>query len=362
MNIGIIGCGNISSIYFQNCRKLKRLNLVACADLMVERAQEKAKEFQIPKACSVKELLADDSIELVINLTIPQAHAEVDFAILDAGKHVYAEKPLALNRADGQRLLRHAQEKGLLIGSAPDTFMGAGLQTCRKLIDDGAIGFPVAATAFMMCHGHESWHPSPEFYYQPGGGPMFDMGPYYLTALIHLLGGVKRVSGMTKISFPQRTITSAPKAGTVINVEVPTFVSGMMTFENGTIGNIVTTFDVWSHQMPWIEIYGSEGTLRCPDPNTYGGVPLLRKAGEKEWKEVPLTHGFAENSRGIAVADMAKAAKNSETFRAQGALALHVLDMMQAFHESADQGRHIDLETRCSQPEPMPMNASWENW
>jgi len=362
MNIGIIGCGNISSIYFQNCRKLNNLNLVACADLMVERAQEKAKEFQIPKACTVKELLADETIELVINLTIPQAHADVDFAILDAGKHAYAEKPLALNRADGQRLLRHAQEKGLLIGSAPDTFMGAGLQTCRKLIDDGAIGKPVAATAFMMCHGHESWHPSPEFYYQSGGGPMFDMGPYYLTALVHLLGCVKRVSGMTKISFPQRTITSAPKAGTVINVEVPTFVSGMMAFESGAIGNIVTTFDVWSHQMPCIEIYGSEGTLRCPDPNTYGGVPLLKKAGEKEWQEMPLTYGFAENSRGIAVADMAKAAKNHGIFRAQGALALHVLDMMQAFHESADQGRHIDLETRCLQPEPMPMNASWKNW
>ncbi len=362
MNIGIIGCGNISSIYFKNCQKLKHVNVVACADLSLERAQQRATEFHIPKACSVKELLADETIELVINLTIPQAHAEVDLAILDAGKHVYAEKPLALNRTDGQRLLRHAQEKGLLIGSAPDTFMGAGLQTCRKLIDNGAIGFPVAATAFMMCHGHESWHPSPEFYYQPGGGPMFDMGPYYLTALIHLLGGVKRVSGMTKISFPQRTITSAPKAGTVIDVEVPTFVSGMMTFENGAIGNIVTTFDVWGHQMPCIEIYGSEGTLRCPDPNTYGGVPLLKRAGEKEWAEMPLTYGFAENSRGIAVADMANASKNNGTFRAQGALALHVLDMMQAFHESADQGRHIDLETRCAQPEPMPTNASWENW
>jgi predicted dehydrogenase len=217
----------------------------------------------------------------------------------------------------------------------------------------------VAATAFMMCHGHESWHPDPEFYYQIGGGPLFDMGPYYLTALVNLLGPVRRVTGMTRISFPQRTITSAKKNGTIIQVEVPTLVTGIMEFAAGAIGTITTTFDVWSHQMPWLEIYGSEGTLRCPDPNTFGGVPLLKRAGAKEWSEMPLTHGFAENSRGIGVADLAQAVVQQKSFRPCGELAYHVLDLMQAFHESASSGRQIDVTSQCAKPEPMPMNLRW---
>jgi predicted dehydrogenase len=280
--------------------------------------------------------------------------------ILEAGKHAYTEKPFALNSTDGQKVLEKAQEKGLLVGCAPDTFMGGGLQTCRKLIDDGWIGDPVGATAFMMCHGHESWHPDPEFYYQIGGGPMFDMGPYYITALINLLGPVKKVSGMTQISFPERTITSAKKFGKTVAVEVPTHVNGMMEFEAGAIGTIITSFDVWMHGMPFIEIYGTEGTLRCPDPNTFGGVPKLKRRDAEGWSDMPLSHGFAENSRSLGVADMAMVVLGKQNaFRANGELACHVLDIMQAFHESSDQNAHVPLERSCQQPELMPINPSY---
>ncbi len=227
IKIGVIGCGNISSIYFEQAKTFDILEVAACADLVMERAHERAAKYGIPRACSVDELLADPEIQIVVNLTTPGSHAGVALASLRAGKSVYNEKPLTINREDAQQILKLADEKGLRVGAAPDTFMGAGLQTCRKLIDEGAIGEPVAATAFMVCHGHESWHPDPEFYYQVGGGPMFDMGPYYLTALVSLIGPVKSVAGITRITFPERTITSKPKYGKKIEVEVPTHVAGL---------------------------------------------------------------------------------------------------------------------------------------
>ena len=209
--IGVIGCGNISGAYFSAGKTFKNLEIAACADLDINRAKAKAEEFKIPKACTVKELLADPDIEIVVNLTIPKAHAEVALATLAAGKHVYGEKPLAVTRKDGQKIMAMAKAKKLRVGSAPDTFFGGGIQTCRKLIDDGWIGKPVAASAFMMSRGHEGWHPQPEFYYDLGGGPMLDMGPYYLTALVNLLGPIKRVSGSARITFPERMITSQPQ-------------------------------------------------------------------------------------------------------------------------------------------------------
>ncbi len=362
VKLGVLGCGNISGAYLANCPKASNIEVVACADLLLDRAQAQAEKFGIPKACSVEDLLADDSIELVVNLTIPKAHAEVNRQILEAGKHAYVEKPLAVTKNEACSVLELAQSKALLVGCAPDTFMGAGFQTCRKLIDDGWIGTPIAATAFMMCHGHEHWHPDPEFYYHVGGGPMFDMGPYYLTALVHLLGPVKKVSGMTQMSFPERTIGSEKKFGQRVMVEVPTHINGILKFESGAIGNIITSFDVWSHEMPFIEIYGSEGTLRCPDPNNFGGVPMLKRGREEEWSAIPLSHGFAENSRGIGLADMAGAIRNGGSFRAQGALAYHVLDMMQSFHESSDSGKHLELDSQCEQPKALPMNMDWETW
>jgi len=353
--VGLIGCGNICSIYFKNGQVFENFEIVACADLIPERAKAKAEEFQIPKACTVKELLADPEIEIVLNLTIPKAHFEISMAALEAGKNVHSEKPLSVARADGRRLVQAAKAKGLRIGCAPDTFLGGGLQTCRKLIDDGWIGEPVAATAFMTGHGPENWHPDPEFVYQAGGGPMFDMGPYYLTALATLIGPVKRVTGSARITFAERLITSKPKYGTVMKVEVPTHIAGVMDFANGAVGTIITSFDVWAANLPRIEIYGTEGSLAVPDPNTFGGPIRIRRAGAKEWSDVPLTHGYAENSRGIGVSDMANALRSGRPHRASGDLAFHVLDIMHAFHDASREGRHIELKTAFERPAPLPL-------
>jgi len=228
-----------------------------------------------------KKLLSNPDIDIVVNLTIPNAHAEINLDAIEAGKHVYCKKPLAINRKDGLKILKAADKKGLLVGCAPDTFLGAGFQTCRKLIDDGAIGESLAAAAFMVCHGHESWHPNPGFYYQLGGGPMFDMDPYYLTALISLMGPVRRVTGSTKITFPKRIITSQSNYGKTIKVNTPTHIAEIMDFANGAIGTITTSFDVWDARLPKIEIYGSEGTLSTPDPNNFGGPIRLLRAREK---------------------------------------------------------------------------------
>lgn len=356
IKVGIIGCGHISGIYLKNLsRTFEITEVVACADVIQERGRAKAEEFNIPKACSVEELLADPEIKIVVNLTIPKAHAEVTLAALDAGKSVYVEKPLAILREDGRKIVDKAKEKGLLVGCAPDTFLGGGLQTCRKLIDDGWIGTPVAATAFMTCHGHESWHPDPEFYYQLGGGPLFDMGPYYITALVSLLGPVKRVTGSAKISFPERTITSEKKYGQKIQVEVPTHVAGIMDFCSGTMATLLTSFDIWSAQLPRIEIYGSLGSLSVPDPNTFGGPVLIRRQGAAEWKEIPLTHGYSENSRGIGVADMAYALLSGRKHRANGDMAYHVLDIMHGFHDASRDGRHYELQSTCERPAAFPL-------
>ena len=271
VRVGLVGCGNISAIYFRNGALFNSIDIVACADLAPERAVASAEQYSIPKACPVEALLADPGIELVLNLTIPKAHAPVGIAALEAGKSVYTEKPLAVTRDEGKRMVALAREKGVLLGAAPDTFLGAGLQTCRKLIDDGWIGEPVSATAFMQCHGHEHWHPDPDFYYQPGGGPMFDMGPYYLTALVSLMGPVTRVAGLTRATFPERLITSEARFGEIIEVNTATHIAGILEFSGGAIATMVMSFDVWGHTMPCIEIHGTEGSLSVPDPNGFGG-------------------------------------------------------------------------------------------
>lgn len=355
MKVGIVGCGNICGIYFKNLQRFEHVEVAACADLVPERAAAKAAEFKVPKACSVEELLADDSIELVVNLTIPQAHVPVALAALKAGKHVYGEKPLGVTRAEGQKLMAAAKKARLRVGSAPDTFLGGAFQTCRKLIDDGVIGAPVGATAFMICRGHESWHPAPEFYYKKGGGPMLDMGPYYLTGLINLLGPVRRVSGSCRITFPQRTITSQPKYGTKVKVEVPTHYAGALDFVSGAVGTLIMSFDVWAGNLPRIEIYGTEGSLSVPDPNGFGGEVKLFTPANKEWRPVPLTHSYTENWRGVGVADMAAAIRNKRDHRASGALALHVLDVMQSFAESSKAGRHIAIKNQCKRPAALPV-------
>ena len=355
VNVGVIGCGNISSIYLEVGQTFEILRLAAVADLIPERALAQAEKYNIPRACSVTELLRDPTIDIILNLTIPNAHASVGQAALEAGKSLYNEKPLSISRAEASGLLETARQRGLLVGGAPDTFLGAGLQTCRKLIDDGWIGEPVAATAFMLCHGHESWHPAPDFYYQPGGGPLFDMGPYYLTALVALMGPVRRVSGAARSTFSERTITSQPLYGTRIQVNVPTHAAGLLEFDSGAIATLVTSFDVWAAEVPLIEIYGTQGSLSVPDPNGFGGPVRLRRAGAEAWSEVPLAFGYSKNSRSLGVADLAYALRTGRPQRASGALAYHVLDIMHAIHDSAGAGRRVELESTCCQPAPLPL-------
>jgi predicted dehydrogenase len=358
VNVGIVGCGNISGIYLEMGQTFEILTISAVADILPERAKAQAEKYHIPRVLSVTEMMADPSIEIILNLTIPNAHAEVAFQALEAGKSIYNEKPLAITREDGQKMLALAKSKGLLVGGAPDTFLGGGLQTCRKLIDDGWIGAPVAATAFMLCHGHESWHPAPEFYYKVGGGPMFDMGPYYLTALVSLMGPVRRVTGSARATFPTRLITSQPLNGTVITVDVPTHVAGVLDFTNGAIATIVTSFDVWAHNMPCIEIYGTAGSLSVPDPNGFGGPVKVRRPGMDNWVEIPLSHGYAKNTRSIGVADMAYALRTGRPHRANGAMCYHVLDIMHAVHNASKEGKHIELQSTCSQPAALPMGLA----
>jgi len=357
IKIGVVGCGKISGAYFKRLPQFGILEVKSCVDLDVERAKASAAEFNIPNVCSLDELLADPEIQIVVNLTTPQGHYPVAKAAIEAGKSVHGEKPLTISREEGKKLLELAKAKGQLIGSAPDTFLGGGIQTCRKLIDDGWIGTPVAANAFMLCHGHESWHPDPEFYYEVGGGPMFDMGPYYLTALVNLLGPVQRVTGSARISFPERTITSQKKFGKKVAVEVPTHVAGVMDFACGAIGTIVTSFDAWGHALPFIEIHGSLASLQVPNPNTFGGPVKIRFGHdpEKQWRDVPITHAYTENWRGIGVADMAYAIATGRQNRASGDLAYHVLDLMHAFHDASDSNAHVRLESTCERPAALPM-------
>jgi predicted dehydrogenase len=355
--VGVVGCGKISGIYFKNmCGLFDNLEVVACADLDMARAEASAAEFSGVEAVSVDELIGDAAIDIVVNLTVPKAHYEVSMRAVEAGKSVYAEKPMTLTREEGRTLLEAAKAGSVLVGNAPDTFLGAGLQTCRQLMDEGAIGAPVGAVAFMLCRGHERWHPDPEFYYEVGGGPVFDMGPYYLTALVSLLGSVTRVTGVARKTFPERTITSEKKKGKIIPVDIPTHVAGVMDFESGPIGTMLMSFDVWAHALPRIEIYGTEGSMNVPDPNGFGGPIQVKRAGSAVWEDVPVERAYGENTRGLGVADMACALQSGRAHRANGDLAYHVLDIMHAVHEASDRGQHIALESRCDRPAPLPEN------
>jgi predicted dehydrogenase len=355
VKVGIIGCGNISKAYILTAQSFPILDIFAVADIDVERAQAKAKEYNIARGCSVNDLLADKDIQLVINLTIPKAHAEVAIAALNAGKHVFNEKPLGATVEEGRKILEAAQAKKLRVGCAPGTFLGGGLQTCRKLIDDGAIGRPLAATAFMTTPGHERWHPSPEFYYEPGGGPMLDMGPYYITALTQLLGPVKRVSGAASIVKPERTILSEPKKGQKIKVETPDHITGVMEFAGGAVATIMTSFAVWHAHLPRIEIYGTDGTLSCPDPNSLRGPVAIRMANDGDWRDVPLTHGhFDGNKWGIGVVDMACAIRSGRPHRATGENAYHVLEVMHSFFSASREGRYVEIRSPYTRPAALP--------
>ena len=347
VKVGILGLGAISGIYLKNLTELFReVEVEGVYDLVPEKIETAKKEYGIAKGySSMKELLEDPAIEIVLNLTRPFEHYETTKAALIAGKHVYSEKPLAATYDEGKELAALAMERGLLLGGAPDTFLGAGIQTCRKLIDDGFIGRPIGGCARMICHGHESWHPAPEFYYQFGGGPMMDMGPYYLTALVNMLGRVRGLTGITSKSFETRTVTSKPHYGQTVQVEVPTHVNGILQFEEGAVVTITTTFDVYYDNSACLEIYGTRGTLKIPDPNTFGGEVLLLRPEEGVFKEIPLVFDYQENSRGLGLADMAKALRTGRGLRAGCEQTLHVLEIMTAFEKSCKEGRFPVLES-----------------
>jgi len=352
--VGIVGCGAISGIYLTNLTNMfTNIEITGVCDLIDDRAEKAAKEYNLKKYKNMHDMFADDNVEIVLNLTRPYEHFDVNMAAIAAGKNVYAEKPLGATLEEGIKAREAAEKKGVRLGGAPDTFLGAGIQTCRKLIDDGYIGRPVAATAFMVCRGHETWHPDPEFYYQFGGGPMMDMGPYYITALVNLLGSVKTVSGIAKKSFETRRITSQPHFGKVVDVEVHTHVAGQLSFTNGAVGTIIQSFDVHAHNLPIIEIYGTEGTLSVPDPNYFGGPIKLYRPEHGEFLEMPITFGFSENCRGLGLSDMARAISEKAKPRADVDLTFHVLEVMTAFDRSSETRSHIDITSAPKRPAPM---------
>ncbi|MDD4850690.1 MAG: Gfo/Idh/MocA family oxidoreductase [Gemmiger sp.] len=339
IKIGFVGVGAISGIYVENITNMfDNIEVYAVCDLVREKAAAAQEKYKIPKLYdSMEELFADPAVDIVLNITRPYEHYAVTKAALHAGKPVYSEKPLAATVAEGAALVALAQEKGLLLGGAPDTFLGAGIQTCKKLIEDGYIGTPIGAAAAMVCHGHESWHPDPAFYYQHGGGPMMDMGPYYITALVNLLGPVKSTVSVAKSSFPTRTITSKPHYGETIEVKVPTYVNGILNFENGAVGTITTTFDVYYPGQARLEIYGSKGTLFVPDPNTFGGPVKLLRPEDGEVKEMPLCFGYKENSRARGLSEMAEALAAGKTaFSCDCTQTFHVLSVLEALTKGGE--------------------------
>jgi len=353
MKVGIIGCGNVSDKYVESAGQFDGFEIVACADLDPGRAQALAGRRGIPRALTIEQLLDDREIELVLNLTVPAVHGTVALEALRSGKHVYGEKPLAQKRREAREMISLARQKNLRIGCAPDTFLGTGLQTCRALIDEGAIGEPVGGSAFVMGPGVEGWHPDPGFFYKKGGGPLFDMGPYYLTALTTLLGPVRRVCGSARISFPEREIGSQPLAGQKIPVETPTHIAAVLDLESGPVVTFAASFDVKAHALPSIEIYGSEATLSLPDPNTFGGPVRIRRLGEADWTTLPLRPGFAGESRGIGLADLAAAVRDGREHRANAHTAYHVLDIMHSILDSSGTDSHIEIPSAMTRPAPL---------
>ena len=358
VKVGIIGCGMISDIYLKNCCDVFRItDVVACSDMDMQKAQEKAKKYNI-KACTVNELLANDEIEAVINLTVPAAHAAISKRILGAGKHTYSEKPLAVELNDGEELIDIAEKAGLCIGAAPDTFLGGGIQTAKKLIDDGWIGNPIAVNAFLMTRGPEYFHPNPDFFYQYGGGPLLDFGPYYITAMVSLLGHINKVSAFAKITYPERIIRgNNPRKGEKIKVEVPTHYTVILEFESGVTGTMTVSFDMqypyWESKLPCIQIEGSAGSIIIPDPNKFEGPVKLRRMDE-EYREMPLSHGFTENMRGMGFAHMLNGLASGKNYRAYGYLALHALEVMTGIFKSAETENVYRIKHKCDRPESLP--------
>jgi predicted dehydrogenase len=366
IDIGIIGCGNISHSYLKGAARSELVRVKSVADLQGEAAEKKATEYGV-QAVTVDRLLADPDIQIVINLTVPLAHAPVSLQVVEAGKHVYSEKPLVTRLEEAEELMLAAAAKGVRVGCAPDTFLGAGHQACRRAIDAGRIGRPIAGSAFFATHGMEHWHPNPEFFFKRGGGPILDIGPYYITQLVNLLGPVARVAAQATMGAATRTVSSDPLKGSIIQVEVPTTVNGVLSFVNGANVTVTTSWDVWKHCRVPFEIYGSEGSMLVPDPNFFGGDPMLSEGGG-DWTPIDISaHPFGKPNRStnagaqvadyriIGLLDMAAAVRDNRPHSAGGDLAMHVLEVLCAFEQSSTEGRHVQIETLCDRPEPLPL-------
>ncbi len=355
LNVGMVGVGCISGIYLENFTNVFRdVKLVAVCDLIRERAENAQKKYGIEKRYdTMEQLFADPDIDIVLNLTRPYQHYEVSKAALLAGKHVYSEKPLGADLQEGEDLVRIAKEKGLWIGGAPDTFMGAGIQTCRKLIDEGLIGDVIGGRAAMAGHGMETWHPDPDFYYQRGGGPLLDMGPYYITALINLLGGVKSVYGYTATGYSERLITAEPHVGEIIKVNTPTHIESILHFDSGVRVSLLTSFDIYQSRQYNIELYGTKGTLYVPDPNMFDGKIEFFNGETGQMESYPLVFDYAANSRCLGLDDMAKAIETGRRGRTTYLQTLHVLEIMASVYESAKLDAPITLKTHFDREAPM---------
>jgi len=365
MRVGLVGCGNISDIYLQNGPRFQDIVLIACADLNRDAANRQAERYAID-ARSVEDLLKSDDVDIVLNLTIPEAHAEVSLRAIEAGKHVYSEKPLATAVADGVAIVAAAKARGLRLGAAPDTVLAAGVQEARALIDSGAIGKPLTGLAAVMSHGMEHWHPNPGFFFRPGAGPVFDMGPYYLSALVTLLGPVASVQAAGQIGFEERIVTtpSSPARGQSIKVETLTNVHALLDFTSGVHVTFMASWDVWKHSVPPIELHGQKASLRLPDPNWFGG-DLLITGKDEDWRTIrtddktfgaknwPKAGPKFANDRGLGLADMARAIVEQRPHRANGDVALHVLAVMAGILEAAAEGRRVAISPACEQPVPL---------
>jgi len=356
LRLAIVGVGNISAIYIKMLGQLPGVRLVGLADAIEGRAEQVAAEHDGVRAMSVQEAVADaDDVDAIINLTIPTAHAQVSLAAIAGGRHVYTEKPLSANTVDGAKVIAAAEQAGVRVGCAPDTVLGTGVQTARDVIDSGRVGTPVAATAFFTARGPDNWHPNPDFFYQPGGGPLLDVGPYYVASLIQLLGPVARVVSMARPSFTERPITSGPNEGHVIKVDVDTHVSATLEHESGVLSTLIASFDITKARLPRIEIYGADGTVNVPDPNTFAGDVDVFVAGADDWETVPPSAGIRDAQRGIGVADMARALRHGEPHRAAGEVGYHGLDVMETILNAAAAQKSLPVRSTCGRPALMPL-------
>lgn len=355
--VGIVGTGWISGAYLETLRGHPAVTVAAVADLDAERAASVAAGLDGCRALPVDELLQDDSIATVLNLTVPAAHASVALGAIANNKQVYGEKPLAADLPAARSLIEQATAFDVTVGCAPDTVLGTGVQTARAAVDTGVIGRPLSAVAVMATPGHERWHHNPDFYYLPGGGPLLDMGPYYLSALIHLLGPIVAVTGAASRLRPSRTIGTGPRAGEQIPVLVDTHVTGVLHHASGALSTLTTSFDAVRSSAANIEVHGETGSLIVPDPNYFDGEVRLFEAGATDWRTLPPSAGYASASRGVGLLDMLTA----PTPRAGGALALHVLDAMTTLLRSAEEGRRLDLTTTAERPEAVPFTPV-EQW